>query len=84
MIGFRDPGFVIILEEERAVIDLKHQDGKFRLHLTGNDFVLYNNTLHHRLISLVCTAAIGNSDDKMAHFCVLFHLAQECFSTWFP
>lgn len=65
-------------------MDLKHQDGKFMLHLTGNRFVLYNNTLHHRLINLVCTAAIGNSDDKMTHFCVPFHLAQECSSTWFP
>lgn len=64
-------------------MNLKHQDGKFMLHLTGNCFVLYN-TLHHRLISSVCTAAIGNSDDKMTHFCVPFHLAQECSSTWFP
>lgn len=71
IIHFRNSIFTIILEfrrEQDSYLNLKHRAGKSMLNLMGNHFVLYTKKLHHHLISLVYTAAMGIYDDKITHF----------------
>lgn len=52
--------------DQRRYLDLAHRVGKFMFNLMGNHFILYKR-LYHRLITLVCTAAIGSYDHKITY-----------------